>query len=103
MTCKRARGYMEKNRITAAEVQDARKERRGAKDALALAASASTVVVAKGKKVVEFDMKKDPPDDETLLAHLIGPSGNLRRRRLRQGKTLLVGFTEELYQQWLAR
>ena len=46
-------------------------------------------------------MKKDPPDDETLLAHLLGPTGNLRAPTLRRGKTLLVGFNDEAYRQVL--
>jgi hypothetical protein len=59
------------------------------------------VVVGKGKKVVTFDMRKDPPDDETLLAHLLGPTGNLRAPTLRKGTTLLVGFSPEAYEQVL--
>jgi arsenate reductase-like glutaredoxin family protein len=54
-------------------------------------------VVGRGKKVVTFDMKNDPPDDETLLAHLLGPTGNLKAPTLRKGRTLLVGFSEEAY------
>jgi len=99
LTCKRAQGYLEKNDIVAEQVQDAAKEKRGPKEALALARSAARVIVARGKKVVDFDMKKTPPDDATLLAHLLGPSGNLRAPTIRRGKTLLVGFTEDLYQQ----
>jgi arsenate reductase-like glutaredoxin family protein len=82
-------------------VQDAGKDRRGREEALALARQADKVVVAKGKKVVSFDMKKDAPDDEALLAHLLGPTGNLRAPTLRKGKTLLVGFSEEAYRYYL--
>jgi hypothetical protein len=57
----------------------------------------SKVVVAKGKKVLTFDLKKDPPADKDLLAHLLGPTGSLRAPTLRKGKTLLVGFNEEVY------
>jgi arsenate reductase-like glutaredoxin family protein len=46
-------------------------------------------------------MKRDPPDDETLLSHLLGPTGNLRAPTLRKGKTLLVGFSDEAYRQVL--
>ena len=42
-------------------------------------------------------MKKDPPDDETLSAHLLGPTGNLRAPTVRNGNTLYVGFSEEAY------
>jgi arsenate reductase-like glutaredoxin family protein len=83
------------------ERADATKERRGRDEALALARSADRVVVAKGKKVVTFDMKKDPPDDDTLAAHLLGPTGNLRAPTLRRGRTLLVGFSNEAYRQVL--
>lgn len=51
--------------------------------------------------MVTFDMKKDPPDDDTLAAHLLGPTGNLRAPTLRKGKTLLVGFGAEAYRQVL--
>lgn len=71
--------------------------RLGRDDALELATAVSTVIVAKGKKVVTFDMKKDRPDDDTLLAHMLGPTGNLRAPTIRRGGTLLVGFSEEAY------
>ncbi len=44
-------------------------------------------------------MKNDPPDDDTLLAHILGPTGNLKAPTLRLGDTLLVGFSEEAYRQ----
>ncbi len=82
-----------------ADRTDATKERKGRAEALALARSAAKVVVGRGKKVITFDMKKAPPDDETLLAHILGPSGNLKAPTLRKGDTLLVGFSEEAYKQ----
>ncbi len=80
---------------------DAGKSKLGAKEALAIARSASRIVVAKGKKVVTFDMKKSPPDDETLRAHILGPTGNLRAPTLRKGTVLLVGFEEGAYGEYL--
>ena len=53
--------------------------------------------MAKGKKVVTFDMKKDPPDEATLLKHLLGPTGNLRAPTIQTGTTLLVGYHDEAY------
>ena len=79
------------------DVADAKKDRRGRAEALALAKTVGTVVVAKGKKLVTFDMKKQPPNDDTLAAHLLGPTGNLRAPALRRGDTLYVGFNEEAY------
>jgi arsenate reductase-like glutaredoxin family protein len=97
VTCQRARDFIAEKGIAVAGETDARKDRRDPKQALALAKEANKIIVSKGKKVVTFDMKKDPPDDATLLAHLIGPTGNLRAPAVLKGKTLLIGFNEEAY------
>jgi arsenate reductase-like glutaredoxin family protein len=103
MSCVKAQGFLDQHAVRIDEQADARKERKGESEALALAKSATRVVVAKGKSVVSFDMKSDPPDDETLLAHLLGPTGNLRAPTLRKGGTLLVGFSESAYRQVLGK
>ena len=77
------------------------RERKGRAEALELARSAQRVVVGRGRKVATFDMRKDPPDDDTLAAQLLGPTGNLKAPALRVGGTLLVGFGEEAYRQVL--
>ena len=79
------------------DVTDASKNRRGRAEALALAKTANTIIVAKGKKHVVFDLKKDPPDDDTLVAHLLGPTGNLRAPTVRIEKTLYVGFNDDAW------
>jgi len=79
---------------------NAAKERKGRDAALALAKSVETVVVAKGKKVLTFDMR-NPPEDDILAAALLGPTGNLKAPTLLRGRTLLVGFGEAAYQQVL--
>jgi len=75
---------------------DASKQRKGREQALELAKTAEQVIVARGKKVLTFDMS-DPPDDDTLAAALLGPTGNLKAPTLRIGGTLLVGFGEPAY------
>ncbi len=74
----------------------------GQEAALKLASGASTIVIARGKHVVTFSMKKDRPDDDTLLSHMLGPTGNLRAPTIRRGKTLVVGFSEAAYREHLA-
>ncbi len=76
---------------------NAAKERFGAVDLQGVFEGASRVVVAKGKKVVEFDLKANPPDGESFQKAVLGPSGNLRAPAARVGKTWLVGFSEEVY------
>jgi hypothetical protein len=88
--------------VQVGERADAGKDRRGRDEALALAQTVEQVVVARGKKVVVFDMRADPPDADTLAAHLLGPTGNLRAPTLRRGQTLLVGFSEEAYRRVLS-
>jgi len=82
-------------------VVDAGKVRKGRDEALQLARSVERVVTAKGKKVVVFDMKDGAPDDDTLAAHLLGPTGNLKAPTLRLGQVLLVGFSEDAYREYL--
>ena len=101
MSCKKAQGFLEQGSWQVDSVTDASKERRGRDEALALAKSAGRVVVGRGKKVITFDMGKAPPDDDTLAAHLLGPTGNLRAPTLRKGRTLLVGFSQAAYEEVL--
>ncbi len=98
-TCKKARGYLGEAEVPVKERVDATQVRYGKTEALALMKGIDKLIVAKGKKVVTFDLKKDRPDDETLLASLIGPTGNLRAPTAKVGKTMLVGFNEETYRE----
>ena len=80
------------------ETVDAR-EKLGSAEALRLAKSAWVVLIARGKGVVRFSMKKDRPDDDTLLTHLLGPTGSLRAPTLRVGRTLVVGYGESVFKE----
>lgn len=56
------------------------------------------IYATKARSLVRFDLKKDRPSPELLLSVLIGRTGNLRSPTLRKGRTLIVGFNEEMYQ-----
>jgi len=102
MTCKKAQEFLERHAIPVKTLTDANKEKQGRADALQLAKSVAKIVIAKGKKIVTFDMKKDKPDDETLAANLLGPTGNLRAPTMRVGQSLFVGFSEDAYRDLIA-
>ncbi len=68
-----------------------------AKESLAILKQVNQLYVAKGKKVVYIDLRKEKPDKAALEKLLLGPSGNLRAPSLRKGKTLVVGFESEMY------
>ena len=67
-----------------------------------MARAAQQLYVAKGKKIVHVDLKRDAPDDATLLGLMLGPTGNLRAPTVRHGKTLIVGFDAATYAGLLA-
>lgn len=98
----KARGFLAKHGLEAKVTVDA-----GAKldrgQALLLASKASTVIVAKRGKVVRFSIKKERPTEGALLAHMLGPTGNLRAPTIVKGQTLLVGFDEGAYRELFAR
>jgi arsenate reductase-like glutaredoxin family protein len=73
----------------------------GADKALELVKNASKIIVMKGKKITEFDLKKDKPKKDELLKAMLGATGNLRAPTLVRGKTVLVGFNQEVYDQIL--
>jgi arsenate reductase-like glutaredoxin family protein len=79
------------------ETVDARKTKLGRGEALRLARAADRVLVAKGKNILELDIKRDEPTDDELAAALLGPTGNLKAPAIRRGKSLLVGFDEKLF------
>ena len=97
MSCNRAQEFLASHDLKTSEQVDAKKERIGAEDALALLEGMSKLVVAKGKKLTEVDLRKDRPDDETLVRLMLGPTGNLRAPTLKVGKTMLIGFNDESY------
>ena len=66
----------------------------GRSDAAALAKAASKVIVAKGKKVDEF---KGGTASKEIVDAMLGPTGNLRAPTIRSGKTVVVGFNEDLF------
>lgn len=70
-------------------------------DVLVVLDGIEKLVWTRGKKIEVFDLKKDRPSDEVLVAHLLGPTGNLRAPTFRVGKTLVVGFNEDAYRKVL--
>ena len=97
ITCKRAEACRDGIGAAVKETVNATQVRYDTDDALALLAGIDTLIAAKGKKVETFDLKTDRPDDATLLARMMGPTGNLRAPTARVGRTLIVGFNEEVY------
>ncbi len=56
---------------------------------------AGTVIVAKGKRVSEF--KPGGKAGKDVVDAMLGPTGTLRAPTIRMGKTVIVGWNEEVY------
>ncbi len=92
---------MEDHDIEVKAIIDATKATIGGDEALALALQASAIHVAKGKKRLDFTVRAGKPSGEAtqedIRAAITGPTGNLRAPTLFVGKSLYVGFNDELY------
>ena len=97
-TCGKTQEFLAQANVEPTEEVNAKKTTFKEKEAIELAKQVNDLYVAKGKKVVHLNMKKDKPDKATLTKLLLGPTGNLRAPTLRKGKTLIVGFDEATYE-----
>lgn len=68
-----------------------------------LLSSASKLISARGKKVVEVDLKKQTLSDEEVAGLMLGPTGNLRAPTIVRGKTIIVGFEQQVYDKVLGK
>jgi arsenate reductase-like glutaredoxin family protein len=71
----------------------------GKSDARALLRAASKLYVAKGKKLDEFSVASSI--SAAAVDAMLGPTGNLRAPCLKLGKSIVVGFNEDLYRERL--
>jgi arsenate reductase-like glutaredoxin family protein len=101
-TCQRAAAYLTAAGVTPGRTVNAVKVRYGPADALALLAGAEKLIAVRGKKVETFVLGDGRPDDDTLLAKVMGPTANLRAPTIVVGTTVVVGFSPDAYDAVLA-
>ncbi len=78
---------------------EARKQKIEGDDAWAVLGSAKELIVGRGKKFQIFDPKKD--DKEPILKVCLGRTGNLRAPTLKMGDRVVVGFNDDMYEQFV--
>ncbi len=91
----RSQEFLERADVEVAETIDAAKVRFLKADAVALVRSKADYVITLRS---EADLKNNPPDDATLAAMILGPTGNLKAPTILVGKTLIVGFVASAYE-----
>ena len=89
---------LNRNSIACETVTDARKASLAEEEAWQVLSAAREIIVAKGKKRLVFDPRRD--SRETILKETLGRSGTLRAPTLRIGDRPLVGYNDELYAQF---
>ena len=97
MTCAKTQGFLARHKVTVSEQADAKKATIKGDAALGVLKDVDELYVAKGKRVIHVDLRREKPSRAELLALLLGPTGNLRAPTLRKGRTLIVGFDEPTY------
>lgn len=98
ISCEKAKALIAAKKIRIAAEVDCKKSPLDASALLDLLSNLESVVVTKGKKVLQLSAQTDQNE---ILAVAIGRSGNLRAPSLRNGKTLLVGYVDEAYSELL--
>src|SRR5262245_14025985 len=101
MTCAKTQGFLAKHKVAVIAQADAKKATIKGDAALGVLKDADELYVARGKKVVHVDLKRERPPRAELLGLLLGPTGNLRAPTVRAGRTLLVGFDQATYKRVL--
>src|SRR5918996_832295 len=98
MTCAKTQGFLARRKVAVTTQADAKKATIKGAAALGALKDVDQLYVAKGKRVVHLDLKREQPSRAELLGLLLGPTGNLRAPTLRKGRTLIVGFDEATYE-----
>ncbi|MBD3234381.1 MAG: hypothetical protein GF315_11715 [candidate division Zixibacteria bacterium] len=79
------------------DITIANKEKLKEREALDLVAKADKLYLAKGKKLVSYDLRTENPKKADMLEMMLGRTGNLRAPTIVNGKTVIVGFNEEVF------
>ena len=97
MSCRRTQKFLASRGIEDEEVRSATRNPVAGPDALELLAGITELLVAKGRRTQRFDLTgADRPEDDALLALLLGRSGKLRAPTMRVGSQLLVGYSADM-------
>ncbi len=86
--------------ITITETVEARKQKIAGDDAWEILSGSSELIVGRGKKFQTFDPASD--DKEAILKVCLGRTGNLRAPTLKMGNRIVVGFNDDMYEQFVA-
>ena len=99
-SCVKAREFLEAKKITITVEADARKEKIDSEMAWEKFSKAKAVSVGKGQKWTSFSLPAAARDE--VLSAAIGRSGNLRAPTLKVGDSFIVGYNDDMYQEFFS-
>ena len=82
------------------QVVEARKQKIADSDAWEILGNAEKLIVGRGKKILIFDPRQD--DQAEIMKVCLGRTGNLRAPTLKIGNKVVVGYNDEMYEQYVA-
>ena len=82
------------------EEKDAKRDVISGEDVWSVLSAAETVYVASGRTFLKYVPDSSTKDE--LLTKATGRTGNLRAPALRRGKSLYIGFNQEMYTTFFA-
>ncbi len=100
-TCKKTEQFISKHKLQVVSQTNTKEKVFPESEARKLLVGIDRLLSCKGKQVVSVDLRKAKPEWSELAKLMIGPYGNLRAPVLRVGKTLIIGFHEEMYREQL--
>ena len=98
-SCTKAQDVFNKYDTEVKEAVEARKVQISDEKAWELLKAAKEIVVGRGKKSQSF--KPSTENKAEILSNCLGRTGNLRAPTLKIGKMIIVGFNEEMYNNYL--
>ena len=98
-SCIKAQEFLANANIQPKEVEKPSKPPYGKEKAQDLISESSKLLAIKGKKVLSKNLKNETVSDEEIARYMLGPTGNLRAPTMVVGKTLLVGFNQEVFEE----
>ena len=90
----------DKKGITLKEVIEARKHKIAGDDAWELLGSAGEIIVGRGTKFNVLNPAQDGKED--IMKVCLGRTGNLRAPALKTGNRMIVGFNDEMYEEYFS-
>ena len=100
-SCTKAQVVFDKQDIKIQETVEARKVQITEEKAWELLKLAEEIVIGRGKKSQNF--KPSAENKAEILNNCLGRTGNLRAPTLKIGKMFIVGFNEDMYDNYLGK